>query len=276
MSTTVTYKGQTLTTVENQTKTLNTAGTWVEGDFTLTDVTQGGGEWTTEGIAHNTEPNGAITLKPWWKGSGYVFAMGNAFHGKPVTSVTFDFDNTNQNVVGDYDTFAGSGLQTVSFINNGNNVVYTPEASFRGATNLLAFETDTRINFNYYTGAFGNCSNIERISVPNAFGAMAAPCQNCYKLEYADMGSATTLNANGFQNCRVLQTLILRKSDGIVPLGNVSAFQNTPMRGYNGLTGEIFVPQALISDYQTASNWSTIYAEGYCTFMPIEGSEYEL
>ena len=43
MSTTVTYKGQTLTTVENQTKTLQTAGTWVEGDFTLTDVTQGGG-----------------------------------------------------------------------------------------------------------------------------------------------------------------------------------------------------------------------------------------
>ena len=42
MSTTVTYKGQTLTTVENQTKTLNTAGTWVEGDITLTDVTQGG------------------------------------------------------------------------------------------------------------------------------------------------------------------------------------------------------------------------------------------
>ena len=43
MSTTVTYKGQMLTTVENQTKTLQTAGTWVEGDFTLTDVTQGGG-----------------------------------------------------------------------------------------------------------------------------------------------------------------------------------------------------------------------------------------
>lgn len=43
MSTTVTYKGATLTTVENQTKTLQTAGTWMEGDLTLTDVTQGGG-----------------------------------------------------------------------------------------------------------------------------------------------------------------------------------------------------------------------------------------
>ena len=42
MSTTVTYKGQTLTTVENETKTLTTGGTWVEGDITLTDVTQGG------------------------------------------------------------------------------------------------------------------------------------------------------------------------------------------------------------------------------------------
>ena len=48
MSTTVTYKGATLTTVENQTKTLQTAGTWMEGDLTLTDVTQGGGGYEEE------------------------------------------------------------------------------------------------------------------------------------------------------------------------------------------------------------------------------------
>jgi hypothetical protein len=56
MSTTVTYKGQTLTTVENQTKTLQTAGTWVEGDFTLTDVTQGGGGATWTKTVTITEP----------------------------------------------------------------------------------------------------------------------------------------------------------------------------------------------------------------------------
>lgn len=44
MATTVTYKGQTLATVENQTKVLETAGTWVEDDITLTDVSGGGGE----------------------------------------------------------------------------------------------------------------------------------------------------------------------------------------------------------------------------------------
>lgn len=38
MSTTVTYKGSTLTTVSNETKKLETAGTYMEDDVTLTDV----------------------------------------------------------------------------------------------------------------------------------------------------------------------------------------------------------------------------------------------
>lgn len=46
MSTTVTYKGATLTTVDNATVTLNTAGKYCEDDFTLTDVSGGGGVQT--------------------------------------------------------------------------------------------------------------------------------------------------------------------------------------------------------------------------------------
>jgi hypothetical protein len=40
MSTTVTYKGDTLATVSNNTKTLKTAGKYMEGDVVLTDVSQ--------------------------------------------------------------------------------------------------------------------------------------------------------------------------------------------------------------------------------------------
>ncbi len=47
MSTTVTYKGETLTTVENQTRTLQTAGKYLEDDITLTDVSGGGGDILT-------------------------------------------------------------------------------------------------------------------------------------------------------------------------------------------------------------------------------------
>ena len=42
MSTTVTYKGSTLTTVNNQTKTLTTQGKYLEDNITLVDVTSGG------------------------------------------------------------------------------------------------------------------------------------------------------------------------------------------------------------------------------------------
>lgn len=43
MSATVTYKGSTLTTAENQTRVLKTAGKYMEDDVTIVDVTSGGG-----------------------------------------------------------------------------------------------------------------------------------------------------------------------------------------------------------------------------------------
>lgn len=39
MSATVKYKGATIATVNNQTKTLETSGTWLEDDIEITDVT---------------------------------------------------------------------------------------------------------------------------------------------------------------------------------------------------------------------------------------------
>ena len=42
MATTVTYKGSTLITATNQTRTLKTAGKYMEDDVTITDVSEGG------------------------------------------------------------------------------------------------------------------------------------------------------------------------------------------------------------------------------------------
>lgn len=38
MSTTVSYKGSTIATLDNETKTLTTSGTWLEDDITITDI----------------------------------------------------------------------------------------------------------------------------------------------------------------------------------------------------------------------------------------------
>ena len=54
MSTTVTYKGNTLTTVSNATKTLKTAGKYMEGDVQLTDVS------STIVVSETYDTNGGI------------------------------------------------------------------------------------------------------------------------------------------------------------------------------------------------------------------------
>lgn len=50
MSTTVTYKNNTLTTVNNATKTLKTAGKYMEDDVVITDILSGGGDTYTRTV----------------------------------------------------------------------------------------------------------------------------------------------------------------------------------------------------------------------------------
>ena len=68
MSTTVTYKGSTLTTVNNQTRTLKTAGKYMEGDVVLTDISESGTSanvWQDEqGYVHlDDEGEGSISVE---------------------------------------------------------------------------------------------------------------------------------------------------------------------------------------------------------------------
>ena len=61
MSTTVTYKGGTLTTVENETRTLTTRGKYLEDNITLVDVTSGG-EPNLQAKAYTVDGAGTDTV----------------------------------------------------------------------------------------------------------------------------------------------------------------------------------------------------------------------
>ena len=56
MSATVTYKGSTITTVNNQTRVLNTRGTWLEDNITIVDSTQSGTPAIS--VVDTADPNG--------------------------------------------------------------------------------------------------------------------------------------------------------------------------------------------------------------------------
>lgn len=107
MATTVTYKGQVLVTVDNSTKVLETSGTWCEDDFTLVDVSGGGtGEWTTDGIATASEPNGAITL-----GSVEVQSYALAYRSG-ITSLSGSVTQVKESAF-----YRCTGLTSISFPN---------------------------------------------------------------------------------------------------------------------------------------------------------------
>lgn len=77
---------------------------------------------------------------------------------------------------------------------------------------------------------------------------------SCSALTYVDLPICKRIDAKGFDKCSSLETLILRKSDAICTLANVSAFTSTPIESG---TGYVYVPSALVDSYKTATNWST-------------------
>lgn len=84
----------------------------------------------------------------------------------------------------------------------------------------------------------------------------------------------TGLRNNTFNNAQAMNVLILRKTSAIVPLQNINAFTNTAFASGNA-GGTLYVPQALISSYQVATNWSTILGYSTNSIQAIEGSIYE-
>ena len=101
--------------------------------------------------------------------------------------------------------------------------------------------------------------------------------QNCSALEAVDtnqIDSNNGLQGYCFQNCSALKVLILRNANNIAKLGNTNSFTGTPLAS-GGTGGTIYVPSALISSYQAATNWSTILGYANNSIQAIEGSIYE-
>lgn len=134
-----------------------------------------------------------------------------------------------------------------------------------------------------FNGASGHVMAMRECHMPNLGTSIAlnlnwgstTAANACQNMEVCDIGKAKSIAANTFANCYKLQTLIMRRTS-VTSCANVSAFLNTPLRGRNNLTADIYVPSSLIDSYKAATNWKTIDGYGYVTWRAIEGSDYEL
>ena len=117
MSTTVTYKGNTLTTVNNQTRTLKTAGKYMEGDVVLTDISESG---TSANVWQDEQ--GYVHLDDEGEGSISVEALSVTQNGTYTAPTGTAYSPVTVNVSGGG---GGSALDQVRFIDYDGSVVHS-------------------------------------------------------------------------------------------------------------------------------------------------------
>ena len=97
-----------------------------------------------------------------------------------------------------------------------------------------------------------NFPNMAASTLNTVFGSSTASLA-CSLLQFIDIGNTQKIGSNSLLNCSSLKTLVLRRSDAICSLASTSAFTGTPF-ATGGTGGTVYVPSALISTYQTATN----------------------
>lgn len=175
-------------------------------------------------------------------------------------------------------------LRTLVYILNDDIISHTSDIIFNGcrslrhATVINDCESRTGTKFPKFT----NCEYLANIEIPPVFttiqsmsfynnyslaGVYIPPCittiqsmafENCYCLNSITLPESLVTLDRAFNQCSKLEAVIVTREDGITTAGSNLFESNTPIsKG----TGYIYVPDALLADYQAATNWTNYSAQ---------------
>lgn len=117
-------------------------------------------------------------------------------------------------------------IPNLTTIENGQRIFVNSALKEFDAPNLVSIGSTTN-------NLFGSCKELNKINLPKLSG--------------------TTISANTFNYCSKLTVLVLGGNE-LNPLDNVSAFNGSAIKNE---TGYVYVPDALVDTYKTATNWAT-------------------
>lgn len=222
--------------------------------------------------------------------SGFVDAVGAIQVGggsedllaKMLNDQMTEYASNEVTTLRQYAFFQRNNLVSVSFPNFAGEI---PSNCFLSCGKLATVNMpNTRT---IAASAFQYCPSIERIRFPKVVylnsNVFYTETYNANKLKVVDLGASNVtpqyIAAQAFARQTKIEAIVLRYSS-VIKLSDVNAFLLTPLTGdatqYGGVySGHIYVPQALIAEYQAATNWSSLYAAYPDIFQPIEGSVYE-
>lgn len=115
--------------------------------------------------------------------------------------------------------------------------------------------------------AFKHDTNLNFVNLPKVKTLEMECFYNCVKLPNIDLPNVTSI-ARGVFSSAGLKMLIIRTPQ-VCSLANVTGISGTPIAKGEGF---IYVPDELVDDYKSATNWST-YAEQIKGISELEVSE---
>lgn len=145
--------------------------------------------------------------------------------------------------------------------------------AFYECTKLISVDFPNLLYW-HYGNVFNGCTALKTVNIPSfANKLQTGAFQRCSALQHIDLAHTTSILNNAFSEASSLNSVVLR-NEAVVAIANLNVFYKTPF-AVGGSGGTVYVPEALIESYKTATNWVTLYDAGTCNFVAIEGSEYE-
>ena len=133
---------------------------------------------------------------------------------------------------------------------NAPKVTKIEKDGLRKCTSLLSVELPECITVSHH--AFENCTALSNVNIPKCIELGEWAFGSCDSLEIIELPECMSISLRAFEYCITLTSVILR-SPTVCKLKNMDAFLGTPIKSGNGY---IYVPDELIEQYKTATNWS--------------------
>ena len=180
--------------------------------------------------------------------------------------------------IGDSAFYSCSALTSVSLpsaTSIGSNAFYScsaltsvslPSATSIGGSAFGYCSALTSVSFPLATSigdsAFKSCRKLTSVSLPSATNIGDSAFDSCSALTSISLPSATSIRSYAFYSCNKLTTMYIgTKSNTVCTLSGTNAIPSS--------VTDIYVPEALVESYKTATNWSSFASKIQSYEVPV-------
>ena len=211
-------------------------------------------------------------------------------------------DFTIKNYISFYSNSFITDLRSYAFTNNCYNlqsfdlpnVINIGNYAFKNCSSLQSVNLPNATNIG--EGAFAYCYSLKTANLPNATEIKYETFRRCSQLQSVNCPNITKIESFGFGDGPDLEIMNLPKVSYIgdyafayvsplsqlaIGFSQVCILANTNAFCYGAFAEEgigctLYVPQSLVTAYQSATNWATVLAwNSNNQVLPIEGSPFD-